>query len=243
MCDCQDQITLPVGQDGASAYVYIGYASDNTGTGFSTTPSNSLDYISVKSSATPQTNNSTLHTSNWAKYQGDDGTNGVDYAPILYNSFDAASTSNGAYTLLDNYELPADTLADNGDVIDVVAYVESTSLTTTGVEQQKEFEFRVAGSHFTAKLASYLMDINDKIITFRFKISRVSSTSVRILAETTACNSNYFGTHTTTLFDDVTVLNLTTNTLMLALYGKNTAAIPAETIEVKQFLVQKSKIV
>jgi hypothetical protein len=67
--------------DGDSAYVYIGYATDASGNGFATTPSETRNYISVKDVTAPATNNSTLHIGNWAKYQGEDL---VYSTPLLY---------------------------------------------------------------------------------------------------------------------------------------------------------------
>jgi hypothetical protein len=55
----------PSGMTGQSAYVYVGYATDNAGTGFSTTPTASTKYISIISRTTPATNNAALHAGNW----------------------------------------------------------------------------------------------------------------------------------------------------------------------------------
>ena len=44
--------TGSTGAAGQSAYVYLGYASDASGTGFSLTPSDSLQYIAIKTSTT-----------------------------------------------------------------------------------------------------------------------------------------------------------------------------------------------
>lgn len=83
MCDCNGQINIgcpdcPQGDPGTSAYVYIRYASDNIGTGISSTPSNSLDYIGVLNSNTVLTPVAGDFT--WVKYQGADGSNGADGA-------------------------------------------------------------------------------------------------------------------------------------------------------------------
>ena len=66
------------GDDGASAFVYIRYASDNQGTGFSATPSDSLTYIGVLATttaiATPQASD---FTGLWVKFQGPQGNPGA----------------------------------------------------------------------------------------------------------------------------------------------------------------------
>lgn len=62
------------GVDGVDAYLYIGYASDGSGTGFSLTPSASLKYIAVLNSTTeivtPVVGD---FVGLWEKYLGDDG--------------------------------------------------------------------------------------------------------------------------------------------------------------------------
>ncbi len=68
------------GEDGVDAFVYIAYASDNAGTGFNLTPSNSLKYRaeihSTTAISTPVL--SDFSGSTWVKYIGDDGQNGTD---------------------------------------------------------------------------------------------------------------------------------------------------------------------
>lgn len=66
------------GTDGTSMYTYVAYATDNSGTGFSLTPTDLLKYraeIHVTSPLTPPT--STDFTgATWVKYIGDDGEDG-----------------------------------------------------------------------------------------------------------------------------------------------------------------------
>lgn len=73
-------IDMPTGT--ASAYVYIAYASDDQGTDFSLTPSETLDYIAIKSTtepiASPQASD---FTGLWQKYKGDDGAPGAPGSP------------------------------------------------------------------------------------------------------------------------------------------------------------------
>lgn len=63
------------GTDGESAYIYIAYASDDTGTDFSLSPGSSLTYIAALSTdteiVTPQASD---FTGLWRKYVGEDGT-------------------------------------------------------------------------------------------------------------------------------------------------------------------------
>lgn len=72
---------LAAATDGQAAYVYVGYASDSSGTGFSTTPSDSLTYMAVKVSTTVI---SSLQASDfsglWRNCAGPKGTDGDDGA-------------------------------------------------------------------------------------------------------------------------------------------------------------------
>lgn len=66
------------GDDGASAYVYIRYASDTSGTGFSATPSDSLTYIGVLATTTAiETPQASDFTGKWSLYKGPQGNPGA----------------------------------------------------------------------------------------------------------------------------------------------------------------------
>lgn len=67
------------GDDGTSTYTYVAYASTNTGTGFSLTPTDLLKYraeIHVTSPLTPPTSTD-FAGATWVKYIGDDGADGT----------------------------------------------------------------------------------------------------------------------------------------------------------------------
>lgn len=82
-CGCSDcsDLTLAVGADGApgadgnSQYVYIGYAEDAFGTGYSTTPTPTSTYIGILVSTTAITPVSGDFL--WTRYQGVDGAAGT----------------------------------------------------------------------------------------------------------------------------------------------------------------------
>lgn len=62
------------GTSGQSSYTYIAYASDNTGTGFTLVFDSSLDYIAIKSTATPIASPSSSDFSGlWKNYKGAKG--------------------------------------------------------------------------------------------------------------------------------------------------------------------------
>jgi hypothetical protein len=65
------------GSPGTSSYVYVAYASTNTGTGWSLTPTNLLKYRAEIHNTTPLTPVAEdFSGSTWVKYIGDDGTDG-----------------------------------------------------------------------------------------------------------------------------------------------------------------------
>jgi hypothetical protein len=70
------------GADGANAYVYIAYASDSSGTGFTTTFDAGLDYVAIKATTTeivtPQASD---FTGLWKNYKGATGAQGVQGDP------------------------------------------------------------------------------------------------------------------------------------------------------------------
>jgi microcystin-dependent protein len=66
------------GEDGEDAYVYIAYASDDSGTGFTTTFNPTLDYIAIKSTTTPIPSPSASDfTGLWKNYKGATGATGA----------------------------------------------------------------------------------------------------------------------------------------------------------------------
>ena len=75
-------LTGAAGADGVNAYVYIAYASDNSGTGFTTTFDANLDYVAIKTTTTeivtPQASD---FTGLWKKYKGEQGIQGIQGNP------------------------------------------------------------------------------------------------------------------------------------------------------------------
>lgn len=125
------------GADGANAYVYIAYASDASGTGFTTTFNSALDYIAVLATDTEiVTPTVTDFAGLWKNYKGEtgatgaagaDGTNGIDgvdgedaYVYVAYASDDSGTgfttTFNAALDYIailpSNVEIPTPTAGD-----------------------------------------------------------------------------------------------------------------------------------
>lgn len=96
------------GTDGVNAYVYIAYASDNSGTGFTTTFDANLDYVAIKTTTTeivtPQASD---FTGLWKNYKGATGAtgpagaNGVDGEDGLDINWRGNYASGTAYVIND----------------------------------------------------------------------------------------------------------------------------------------------
>jgi len=76
------------GDDGVSTYTYVAYASDNTGTGWSLTPTDLLKYRAEIHSPTELTPVAAdFWGATWVKYLGDDGTPATDNSVEIYIDF------------------------------------------------------------------------------------------------------------------------------------------------------------
>jgi len=112
--------TGATGANGSSAYVYIAYASDASGTGFTTTFNAALDYIAVKTTTTSIASPAVGDfTGLWKNYKGatgstgatgangTNGTNGTDgtnaYVYIAYASDDSGTGFTTTFDPLLNY--------------------------------------------------------------------------------------------------------------------------------------------
>jgi len=87
------------GTDGASAYVYIAYASDSSGTGFTTTFNSSLNYIAIRSSNTALTPLVSDFTGLWFNYKGAAGTSGTNGTNGLTVSVNSVTQVGGNITI------------------------------------------------------------------------------------------------------------------------------------------------
>jgi len=95
------------GEDGEDAYVYIAYASDDQGTGFTTTFNPLLDYIAIKTTTTEiPTPTAADFAGLWKNYKGADGADGAD-GQDASDSFDVYIDFTDADELVFVYNCPA----------------------------------------------------------------------------------------------------------------------------------------
>lgn len=63
---------------GTNAYVYVGYAQDNAGTGFSTSPASTLDFVSFVTTTSPTAPTvAAFNAAGWKLYRGPQGIQGL----------------------------------------------------------------------------------------------------------------------------------------------------------------------
>lgn len=154
--------------------------------------------------------------------------------PVLNNDTTAVSTTNAGFTTLQTYTIPANTLANNGDVLEVVACLETNLL-----NDAKESRIRLGGTVAHTVATYFAIPRGDKYQTINLKISRISATTVYL--EYNVVNSSSGGQFTggyvfsepTPFF---TVANLTSNTLVLDVQGRST--IVSDSISSTQLLVK-----
>lgn len=117
--DWSDALKIPAGTpgkagtNGTSSYLYIAYASDAAGTGFSLIPSDSLPYrAEIVSEEAIDTPTASVFAGKWVRFVGQDGTAGAGFnTPITpVSDADAVTPETGKITPYirqngDNYEL------------------------------------------------------------------------------------------------------------------------------------------
>lgn len=67
----------PQGTPGQSAYLYVGYAQDNSGTGYDPTPGPTRTFVAFRLSTTALTQDASIFVGLWQEYQGADGAAGA----------------------------------------------------------------------------------------------------------------------------------------------------------------------
>lgn len=206
--------TGPKGDDGESSYTYIAYASDNIGTGFTTTFSASLNYIGIITSTTPLTPVSSDFNGKWFNYKGATGATGAagspgvtDVSRLLYSSAGTLSISNSTADL-DTFTINAGVLSTNGDNLEI----ECTFFATTPVNGVTKLCQIGLNSNYYGHSGDNLVNLDKYHI--RMIITRQSATTVGywIESEIFMRNSEFLYYRSFGQDEGVVVSNLTTNT-------------------------------
>lgn len=124
------------GIDGADAFVYVAYASNSSGTGFSLTPTSLLKYRAeihtITAIANPQASDFTAAT--WVKYLGEDGLGAGDMSASTYDptnkAADAFSMGNMAETAANKIMTSAERTKLSGVAVGATAVTVEDTPTT-----------------------------------------------------------------------------------------------------------------
>lgn len=179
-CDGCDELVLESGKDGQNQYLYVAYADDDQGNGFTTNPNNNKKWRSEVQRTSPATNDKSLHDSEgkWIKYIGDDGTNN-NSSLIIYNDDSTKSTSQTAYTKLKTYTIPANTVDSDGDVIRVKTSLRSPSDEEVYM-QLLLWDSSGTNTFYTSKIDQFFLTQNDIEGILDLQINREGGDGVSI---------------------------------------------------------------
>jgi hypothetical protein len=183
----------PIGIPG-TAYIYVGYAEDTSGTGFSTAPATTRDYIAFVTSDTPiSTLNATYFVGLWKLYrgiqgiqgeQGDIGLTGSSGAPLVNRGISATAPSSPQE--LDFYRNTVDkkvytyhdsaweTLIEDGTAAVDITSVDDLTIGLNGSDQLYVKDGGI-GSTQIASNSVINSNIQDNTITF----NKINPASVR----------------------------------------------------------------
>lgn len=218
--------TGPKGDAGDSSYTYIAYASDDIGTGFTTTFNSALNYIGIITSTTPLTPVSSDFNGKWFNYKGATGATGApgtpgisDVSRLLYSSAGTLSISNSTADL-DTFTIDADILSTNGDNIEI----ECTFFATTPVAGVTKVGQIGLNSNYYGGFGDNLENIDKYHI--RMIITRQSATTIGYWFESEifAKGAGFLHYRLFGQAEGVAVLNLTTNTNTIKFQAGTTSA-------------------
>lgn len=153
---------------------------------------------------------------------------------VLNNDTTAVGTTNAGFTTLQTYTAPAATLVTNGDVLEVVACVETNLL-----NDAKEIRIRLGGTVAHTVATYFSLPRGDKYMTVNLKITRISNTVVYLEYNVVTSSSGgqftggYVFSEPTPFF---TVAALSTNSLAIDVQGRS--LVGTDTITSTQLLVK-----
>lgn len=148
-----DTLTIPTGTDGQNQYLYIGYADDSNGNGFTTDPNNNKKWVSFVQTTSQQTNDKSLHDNQgkWVKYLGDDGSTGSTASILTYDNT-TTTTSNQSLTSVKSESLSAGTLDTDGDTIRIKSAVRKNNLDDELYMELRIWEGSATTTFYTNKI-------------------------------------------------------------------------------------------
>jgi hypothetical protein len=166
---------------------------------------------------------------------------GAGTSLVLNNNTTTVSTVGAGLDALMSYNIPANTLKTNDDVIEIDAIFECS-----GTVDKKQLAFRIGGINFITKIASgtLILATGDKHVKVKIRLTRTSSTTLYVTVEMFKASGFYIigGLNVGYSFDETMsgLSDFSTNTLSIACLGENSSwpSAASETIAQNQLLIR-----
>jgi len=172
---------------------------------------------------------------------GANGNNGEDGTTVLYNNIADVSTTDGAagaFESLQTYTIPINTLATNGDTLEIMSSL-SVNVDTSSAASSLYIN---GASVVPSPPASFVMHPGAKFNIIKATISRQSATTVFIQFDVNISGGTNYTLISGYQFiaSGVAVNNLTANTNTIAIFGAETPGV--NTLTAHNFLIKKLSI-
>lgn len=164
---------------------------------------------------------------------GSNGTNGADGTAILFNSITVDTPSTGSYSSLKNYTLPANTLVQDGDALEILYTIQAVGLTDTRVKMN------IAGVKTHPKLVSDMRLYSpNTYLTVKATVTRKSTSTVLIAFESSSSDEVLYDSGSAYVLNEesITINDLTASTNLIDIQGFTTGS---DTVVCKQLLIKK----
>ena len=170
---------------------------------------------------------------------------GAGMSSVLYNNTTTVSTVGAGLDALMSYNIPANTLKTDDDVIEIDAIFECS-----GTIDKKQLAFRIGGINFITKIASgtLILATGDKHVKVKIRLTRTLSatpgTTLYVTVEMFKSSEFYIigGQNVGYSFDETMsgLSDFSTNTLSIACLGENSSwpSAASETIAQNQLLIR-----
>ena len=205
------------GTNGTNAYVYVRYAEDSSGTGFTATPGPTKTFIAILSTTTAIPSPVVGDFAGlWVEYLGADG-NAFTPVSVVHADHTNSTVSSVTDTMIKSYNFTAnaDILGDDGDELWVEVGYTTNAVADIRLAVTLGEYASIGDSGVVANIpygSSYLG--NTKVGKLITKIRRISSTTQRINAEAAQCLVSGFDLNTVS--ENIMAENFNTRNLATA---------------------------
>ncbi len=164
---------------------------------------------------------------------GANGSTGPAGVVVLYNNMTPVATTNTSYASLKSYSLPLNTLNAAGDVVEVTAVLD-----TNGTTIKKFVRLQIGGAIVMTNIPYFSFDTTEKLMTIKFTISMVSTSSVYIEYSAYIVDSNYNSKRFNVSYESFAMDTTIARTILIEGFTANTS----ENLNIKQMMVKSYTI-